>query len=120
VHQLVNFMQLSFSPAFNKVFGLNTNFKAVTPIDNTGKPVGGASNPGSTSPNNGTSLRVTNSSNPDTTPPNNGTALTNSTASGADFGSCSTPQIKFGPGFDNRKETSFEPVDQGSRHVPVL
>jgi hypothetical protein len=28
------------------------------------------------------------------------------------FGSCSVPQIKFGTGFDNRKETSFEPVDQ--------
>jgi len=27
------------------------------------------------------------------------------------FGSCSVPQIKFGVGFDNRKETSFEPVD---------
>ena len=96
-------MQLKFSPAFNKVFGLNTNFKAVTPIDNTGKPVGGsgASNPGSTTPN-------------------NVTALTNSSTSGADFGSCSTPQIKFAAGLDGRKETAFVPVDQGSRHIPVL
>jgi len=29
------------------------------------------------------------------------------------FGSCSVPQIKFGVGFDNRKETSFEPADKG-------
>lgn len=28
------------------------------------------------------------------------------------FGICSVPQIKFGPGFDNRKETSFEPADE--------
>ena len=28
------------------------------------------------------------------------------------FGSCSVPQIEFGAGFDNRKETSFEPVDK--------
>ena len=29
-----------------------------------------------------------------------------------DFGACSVPQIEFGVGFDNRKETSFEPVDK--------
>lgn len=28
------------------------------------------------------------------------------------FGSCSTPEIEFGGGFDNRKETSFQPVDK--------
>ncbi|TFK40388.1 hypothetical protein BDQ12DRAFT_664848 [Crucibulum laeve] len=33
---------------------------------------------------------------------------------GADFGSCTTPQIEFGVGFDNRKETSFQPVDKQS------
>ncbi|KAJ7119816.1 hypothetical protein C8R44DRAFT_788896 [Mycena epipterygia] len=31
-----------------------------------------------------------------------------------DFGSCSIPQIEFGVGFDGRKETSFQPVDQTS------
>ncbi|KAL0954552.1 hypothetical protein HGRIS_003518 [Hohenbuehelia grisea] len=30
------------------------------------------------------------------------------------FGSCSVPQIEFGVGFDNRKETSFQPVDKTS------
>lgn len=32
----------------------------------------------------------------------------------ADFGSCSVPQIEFGQGFDNRRETSFRPVDPNS------
>ncbi|KAJ7903500.1 hypothetical protein B0H14DRAFT_2665129 [Mycena olivaceomarginata] len=30
------------------------------------------------------------------------------------FGSCTTPQIEFGAGFDGRKETSFRPVDRVS------
>jgi hypothetical protein len=38
----------------------------------------------------------------------------NATSSIGNFGSCSVPQIKFGVGFDNRKETSFEPADQTS------
>ncbi|XP_006459399.1 hypothetical protein AGABI2DRAFT_191384 [Agaricus bisporus var. bisporus H97] len=29
----------------------------------------------------------------------------------ANFGGCSTPEIEFGVGFDNRKEASFRPVD---------
>lgn len=29
----------------------------------------------------------------------------------ANFGSCSTPEIEFGAGFDNRRETSFRPAD---------
>jgi hypothetical protein len=104
-------MQLNISPAFNKVFGLNTNFNAVTPIDNTGKPVGGTgtSNSGSTVTPQSNGTAVTNS-----------TAVANSTASGASFGSCSTPQIKFAQGLDGRKETAFEPVDLGSRHILVL
>jgi hypothetical protein len=39
---------------------------------------------------------------------------TNSSSSIGDFGSCSVPEISFGVGFDNRKETSFEPTDQVS------
>lgn len=31
-----------------------------------------------------------------------------------DFGSCTVPQIEFAVGFDNRKETSFQPVDKGA------
>ena len=96
-------MQLIFPAVFNKFFGLNTNFKAVTALDDQGQPV---------STNNAVS----------STPSSNGTVTpaTNSSASGADFGSCSTPQIKFAAGLDGRKETAFVPVDQGSRHIPVL
>ncbi|KZT69745.1 hypothetical protein DAEQUDRAFT_252376 [Daedalea quercina L-15889] len=44
-------------------------------------------------------------------------AAASSTASASqigDFGSCTVPQIEFGVGFDNRKETSYQPVDQTS------
>jgi len=34
-----------------------------------------------------------------------------SSSSKASFGKCSTPEIKFGTGFDGRKETAFEPTD---------
>ena len=46
-------------------------------------------------------------------------AAATSTASAGDigdFGSCSVPQIEFGVGFDNRKETSFQPVDKSTHH----
>jgi len=36
-------------------------------------------------------------------------------AAGVDFGSCSVPEIEFGPGFDNRRETSFQPKDQSKQ-----
>lgn len=35
-----------------------------------------------------------------------------------DFGSCSIPQIEFATGFDNRKETSFQPVDKSAWCLP--
>lgn len=44
-------------------------------------------------------------------------AAASSTASAGaigDFGKCTVPQIEFGVGFDNRKETSFQPVDKTS------
>ncbi|CDO74976.1 hypothetical protein BN946_scf184945.g48 [Trametes cinnabarina] len=43
-------------------------------------------------------------------------AATSTAAAGniGNFGSCSIPQIEFGVGFDNRKETSFQPVDKTS------
>jgi hypothetical protein len=34
------------------------------------------------------------------------------TVTAADFGSCPLPEIEFGAGFDGRKETSFQPVNQ--------
>jgi len=41
-------------------------------------------------------------------------ASSTDSASIGNFGSCTVPQIQFGVGFDNRKETAFEPVDQTS------
>jgi hypothetical protein len=87
-------MQLIFSAAFNKFFGFTTNFQAVTTLDDQGRPVGPQSN--------------------------NGTTPASPSTSGPNFGSCSTPQIKFASGLDGRKETAFAPVDAGSRHIPVL
>jgi hypothetical protein len=94
-------MQLNFPAVFNKFFNIITNFKAVTPLDDQGQPVGGTNNAVSS------------------TPSSNGTAATSSSASSANFGSCSTPQIKFAVGLDGRKETAFAPVDQGSGPIYV-
>jgi len=44
-------------------------------------------------------------------PANNGNGATGSIG---DFGSCSVPEIDFAVGFDNRKETSFQPADLDS------
>ncbi|THH33193.1 hypothetical protein EUX98_g980 [Antrodiella citrinella] len=41
-------------------------------------------------------------------------APTSTASAVGNFGSCTLPQIEFGVGFDNRTETSFEPVDQTS------
>lgn len=74
--------------AFNVVFGIKTNFTAITPLDDQGRP-------------------FTSSGSVSSSP--------NSTASDpANFGKCSTPEIKFAVGLDGRKETAFAPVDQGS------
>ena len=45
-----------------------------------------------------------------------GSSSSSTGASGdiGDFGSCTVPQIEFGQGFDNRKETAFQPVDKAS------
>ena len=85
-------MQLIFPAAFNKFFGIKTNFAAVTPLDDHGDPVG--------QPNNGTNSAIS------TTAPN--------------FGKCSTPEIKFATDLDGRKETAFAPNDPGSRPIRVL
>ncbi|KZT03200.1 uncharacterized protein LAESUDRAFT_762180 [Laetiporus sulphureus 93-53] len=41
-------------------------------------------------------------------------STTTTTSQIGDFGSCSVPEIEFGTGFDGRKETSFQPVNQTS------
>ena len=47
-------------------------------------------------------------------------AATPTAAPGAigDFGSCTVPQIEFGPGFDGRRETSFQPADKSQCFLP--
>ena len=79
--------------AFNAVFGITTDFAAVAEVDDQGNVVAGT---GSST----TSAAAAGATNADA-------------SSGiGNFGSCSVPQIEFGVGFDNRKETSFEPVDK--------
>ena len=46
-------------------------------------------------------------------------ALSSSVFAAPNFGSCSTPQIKFAAGLDGRKETSFAPVDT-SEHIVLV
>lgn len=129
--------------AFNAAFGVTTDFASVTSVDNQGKDVPGTGS-GSTSTTGGTATSDDTSADPSvTTSASTGGSATDGTASddtsadpsvttsaatsastGAaastggggigDFGSCSVPEIEFGVGFDNRKETSFQPVDQAS------
>jgi hypothetical protein len=107
--------------AFNKVFGFNTDFNAITPRDDQGNPINGStatSQASSTTKPAAANLakcsapvRVGhgNSVNDGTTT-SQASSATNSTASS--FGTCTKPQIKFATGLDGRKETAFAPVDQ--------
>ena len=96
--------------AFNAVFGITTNFAAVAEVDDTGNVVAGTGSTATTAAANNAAAATTTSA----------AAASTSTASSSgigNFGSCSVPQIEFGAGFDNRKETSFQPVDK-SKSVP--
>jgi hypothetical protein len=91
--------------AFNAVFGITTNFAAVASVDDQGNVVAGTGS-GSAATGAGAASGASNSS---------ASSASSSASSGAaDFGSCSTPEIEFGVGFDGRKETSFEPTDKAS------
>ena len=74
--------------AFNAAFGIKTNFSGITALDDQGNPV--------------------TDSGPDSSP-----SPSTSGPQAANFGKCSTPEIKFVTGLDGRKETAFAPVDQG-------
>ncbi|KAI0049809.1 hypothetical protein FA95DRAFT_1581560 [Auriscalpium vulgare] len=93
--------------AFNAAFGIKTNFAAVAAVDDQGNVVAGTGAAAATS----AAAAVTTSAAAAATTSAAAAASAASGASGAigDFGSCSVPQIQFGVGFDNRKETSFEP-----------
>ncbi|THV07401.1 hypothetical protein K435DRAFT_815603 [Dendrothele bispora CBS 962.96] len=107
---------------FNAEFGITTNFAAVTAIDDQGRPVAGtgsgaadASTASSGSAADTGAAATTDAAPAATSAAAGGAADTGAAAGGiGDFGSCSVPQIEFGVGFDNRKETSFEPVDKTS------
>ncbi|TRM68348.1 hypothetical protein BD626DRAFT_394532 [Schizophyllum amplum] len=81
--------------AFNAVFGLDTNFSALNAVPVSGSATNAAAAAVSTT-------KAASS------------AATAGSTSGTDFGTCSTPQIEFGQGFDGRRETSFQPVDKNS------
>jgi len=99
--------------AFNAVFGIQTNFAAVSAIDDQGRVVAGSSSGA------GAAAGAADPA-PAATDKAAAPAATAAPASDAgagavgDFGKCSVPQIEFGVGFDNRKETSFQPVDKAS------
>lgn len=92
----------------------------VQAFDNQGRPVAGTgaqngnnnNNGNNNSGNNGNTGTTPEQSNQNGNTGNNNNAGNNSGGIG-NFGSCSVPQIEFGVGFDNRRETSFQPVDKG-------
>ena len=94
--------------AFNAVFGISTKFADVPSVDDQGRVVAGT---GNANANTNTNTSTGNNA-------SNGGAATSTNTSGGigNFGSCSVPQIEFAAGFDNRKETSFQPVDKRKSH----
>lgn len=89
--------------AFNAVFGIKTDFAAVAEIDDQGNVV----SPGTGAPASTVATPQAPAAPATAAPVAAGSGIGN-------FGKCTVPQIKFAVGFDNRKETSFEPVDQVS------
>ncbi|KAL4263123.1 hypothetical protein AB1N83_005260 [Pleurotus pulmonarius] len=88
---------------FNAGFGISTNFAAVQALDNQGAPFGPIVAAPVTTP-------APDASAPDASTPD--APVTAPTTGGiGDFGRCTVPQIEFGVGFDNRRESSFRPVD---------
>ena len=102
--------------AFNAVFGITTNFASVSAVDDQGNVIAGTAT-GSGSDTSASDATTTNAATSTTSQAAAAATTSASTSSGSsssigDFGSCSVPQIEFGVGFDNRKETSFQPVDK--------
>ncbi|KDQ25510.1 hypothetical protein PLEOSDRAFT_1066597 [Pleurotus ostreatus PC15] len=92
---------------FNAGFGISTNFAAVQALDNQGAPFGPiVAAPATPAPAPAPAPDASTPATPDT-------PVVSPPAAGGigDFGRCTVPQIEFGVGFDNRKETSFRPVD---------
>ncbi|KAH9850265.1 hypothetical protein C2E23DRAFT_735448 [Lenzites betulinus] len=94
--------------AFNAVFGITTDFAAVASVDDQGNVIAGTGSATATAASSSSSAAAS-SGNSATS----GSAAAGSSGIG-NFGSCTVPQIEFATGFDNRKETSFQPVDKTS------
>lgn len=114
--------------AFNRVFGIITDFAKDPVFDDTGHLVSGSVNNGTNNDggnNTGSNTGGNNANNSSCTPTNGGNNNTTNTNNGGnvnagnigDFGSCSVPEIEFGVGFDGRRETSFRPVDMGESNL---
>lgn len=102
--------------AFNAAFGITTDFAAVPAVDDQGNIIAGTGSSSAAASSAATATAASASAAVATTA-NAAVASSSSTASSSsigDFGSCTVPQIQFATGFDNRKETSFEPVDQST------
>lgn len=118
--------------AFNAVFGITTDFASIAAVDDQGNVIAGTGS-GSSSDTNATSVASASASasandtaatasattaaaatDASSAVQSTSTTSTSTSSSIGNFGSCSTPQIEFGVGFDGRKETSFEPVDKQS------
>lgn len=91
--------------AFNAVFGIQTNFAAVASIDDQGNVVSGTGS--------GTAASASPAASAAAASP---TAASTTSSGIGNFGKCSVPKIDFAAGFDNRKETSFQPDDKGNSH----
>ncbi|TFK50394.1 hypothetical protein OE88DRAFT_249467 [Heliocybe sulcata] len=106
--------------AFNAVFGITTNFAAVAAVDDKGQVIAGTGDSSASSSSAATTTAAAASSSAAATTSSAAAAATSSAASTGsssgigDFGKCSVPKIEFGVGFDNRKETSFQPADKAS------
>lgn len=98
--------------AFNAAFNIKTDFASVQEVDDQGNDVGTPAAPNG-APTIASIVSVAASS-ASATVAAPAAASTASASQIGDFGSCSVPQIQFAVGFDGRKETSFEPVDQVS------
>lgn len=100
--------------AFNAAFNIKTDFASVQQVDDQGNDVGTPAAPnGAATIASIVSFAATSAAASATVSASVATSTASASQIG-DFGSCSVPQIQFAVGFDGRKETSFEPVDQTS------
>ncbi|KAF8349140.1 hypothetical protein F5887DRAFT_949554 [Amanita rubescens] len=98
---------------FNAVFGLVTHFANVAEVNDNGQVVNTSAGEQANT-NNSTCSKSSTANSKQASSTGVDAASVNITASIGSFGSCSVPEIEFGVGFDDRKETSYRAVDQKS------